>query len=510
MSRPLVALAVLLGALCGLAPLAAMLVRVEVADLAAILEARHVRLFLRTFAYGGGVALLAAAVGAPFGWLVARSDLPGARWLRPLGLVPLCLPPMLIAMAWTVLADVRGAPAAWMVSVLSTWPLVALLTSRAAERVDARLVDAARLVGGRRAVLAAELPLVAPAIAIGACLAFVFTANDFSVPDYVSWVGTKFSVYADQVFAAWKIDQSAGEAVATALPLVALTLASLLPALALRRRGALASLRGDFRAPGRIELGALRWPAFAACAGLVVLSAGVPIARMLWESGGGPRGFAPAKFAGAFARALELARGDLRNSVVWAAAAATVATALGLVLGHALERTRHGRWCEPLALAPLAVPAVLFGVGVIAAWNRPGLERFYDGGGLVVALYVGRFLAFPVLVLGTAVASLDPAGEEAARLAGAGPARRLGAIVAPPLRGALVASWALVFVFCLRELDAAILVPAANHTAMFRIFNAVHFGRDDFVAALALMLVFLILLPGLVWAVASGRREVRG
>jgi len=41
---------------------------------------------------------------------------------------------------------------------------------------------------------------------------------------------------------------------------------------------------------------------------------------------------------------------------------------------------------------------------------------------------------------------------------------------------------------------------------MFRVFNAVHFGRDDFVAAMALLLVFLILLPGTLWAVFSRRR----
>jgi iron(III) transport system permease protein len=317
------------------------------------------------------------------------------------------------------------------VSSACTWPLVALLVARAAERVDGRLVDAARLARGARAVLWAELPLLAPALAVGACLAFVFTVNDFSVPDYVSWVGRKFSVYADQVFASWKVDPSAGEALAAALPLIALTLASLLPALALRRRGALGSLRGDFRAPAPLSLGVLRWPLGAAAAGLIVLCAVVPLSRLVWEAGGGARGFAPQKLSAAFARALDLARGDLRNSLTWAAGAATLATALGLVLGHALERARRGRWLELLALAPLAVPAVLFGIGMIAAWNRPGLERFYDGGGLVVLLFVGRFLAFPVLVIGTAV------------------------------------------------------------------------------AALALMLVFLILLPGLAWAVARGRGEVR-
>ena len=64
----------------------------------------------------------------------------------------------------------------------------------------------------------------------------------------------------------------------------------------------------------------------------------------------------------------------------------------------------------------------------------------------------------------------------------------------------------LVFVLALRELDATLLVPAANHTAMFRIFNQIHFGRDAFVAALALLLVFLIVLPGLLWSLFARKR----
>ena len=41
---------------------------------------------------------------------------------------------------------------------------------------------------------------------------------------------------------------------------------------------------------------------------------------------------------------------------------------------------------------------------------------------------------------------------------------------------------------------------------MIRVYNAVHFGRDDFVAALALLVVFVILLPGLLWSLSGGRR----
>jgi iron(III) transport system permease protein len=122
---------------------------------------------------------------------------------------------------------------------------------------------------------------------------------------------------------------------------------------------------------------------------------------------------------------------------------------------------------------------------------------------------VGRFVAFPILVVSGAVAMLDPRLEEAAAVAGARPTRRILSIVAPSLRGSLAGSAGLVFVLCMRELDAAILVPAANGTIMFRIYNAVHFGRDDFVAALSLIVVFFVLLPGLVWSLfARVRLEV--
>jgi hypothetical protein len=54
-------------------------------------------------------------------------------------------------------------------------------------------------------------------------------------------------------------------------------------------------------------------------------------------------------------------------------------------------------------------------------------------------------------------------------------------------------------------LDAAILVPAANGTALFRLYNAVHFGRDEMVAALALWICFFVLLPGALWSLRSRR-----
>ncbi|MEW6072187.1 MAG: ABC transporter permease subunit, partial [Planctomycetota bacterium] len=250
---------------------------------------------------------------------------------------------------------------------------------------------------------------------------------------------------------------------------------------------------------------------------LVALAAGVPILRLLWEAAAMPQHLAAggpgaALLAGAatlraeLGVALERARADLGHSLVYSASAAAVCAPLGLVLGHAIERARRGRLLETVALAPLAAPAILFGIGVIGLWNHGPTADFYDSGAMATCLSIGRFAAFAILVSSGAVAALDPGLEEAAALAGARPARRMLSIVAPALKGTLAASFVLVFVFAMRDLDSAILVPAANQTAIMRVFNGVHFGRDSYVASLCLLLVFAIVLPGLLWSIFARKR----
>ena len=45
-----------------------------------------------------------------------------------------------------------------------------------------------------------------------------------------------------------------------------------------------------------------------------------------------------------------------------------------------------------------------------------------------------------------------------------------------------------------------------NKTAMLRVFNGVHFGRDSYVAALSLLVIFAIVLPGLLWSLFARKR----
>jgi iron(III) transport system permease protein len=509
-SRPLVALATLAFLVLGLAPIGLMLTRIGPEDLTLFVDGRAWTLLGRTLAVGGGSAALALVLGVPFGFLTEGARLPGATLFGALGVVPLLMPPLVMAMTITVTTGLRGGVAIVVVLGLATFPLVALYTARALRRIDARLVDAARLAGGMVAALRIQLPLILPSAGAAACFAFTLAINDFAVPDYVSSIGTKFPVYADEIFAAWRSDKDTGRAVALALPIVALTLLALVPALALARGRGLKVLGSDFRRAEPLALGAWSAPGLVFVLVVLALAVGLPLGRLVWEAGGGTRGFELATARAAFARALELARSNLRASLVYASAAAFSVAPLALVLGHALARLPAGaRHAGLFVLAPISVPAILFGIGGIALWNTPLTAAVYDSGAMAVLLFVGRFAPFAVLALASGAAMLDPHLEEAAQLAGAGPARRLARIVAPPLASAVLSGMILMFVMTLRELDAAILVPAANDTVLFRLYNAVHFGRDDFVAALALLVVFFVVLPvGLHAAFARRRLEV--
>ncbi len=507
-SRPTLLLAISALVLFGLLPLAVMAWRVtgDMGALGRLLDARTLSLLQRTVLLGAGVAGFSLLVGIPFGYLVARTDLPGRSLLGPLAWVPLLLPPLVMGMSWTVLAPMRGAPMTIWILGLGHFPLVATFVAKAARRIDRRQVEAARLVGGWSAQWRMEWPLIAPAAVLGATLAFVFAINDFAVPDYVSSVGSKFNVYADEVFATWQVDQKDAEAVSTALPLIALTMAALALALFMRRRGSLASLAGGFERPPIQRLGKIKWPALLFALGLITVAVFMPVGQLLNEAGTGEQGWSASHTAGAFSMALERCRDNLRASILLACGAATVALPVALALGHGAARLRRGKWLLAASMLPFAAPAILFGIGQITVWNHPATQNFYTGDGLVIGMLMGRYLAFPVLVLTSAVENLSPRLEEAAAMVGVSPFQRLFRIVAPPLLPALAGAWTLVFVFAMRELDAAILVPAANKTVMFRLYNAVHFYRQDYVAALALVSLFVIMIPGILWSLFASKK----
>ncbi|MBZ0152070.1 MAG: hypothetical protein K8J09_11125, partial [Planctomycetes bacterium] len=199
---------------------------------------------------------------------------------------------------------------------------------------------------------------------------------------------------------------------------------------------------------------------------------------------------------------------DLLHSIVLAAGVAVLVLLLALPLARASAR----RWprLELLVAIPLALPAILLGIGLVRTYSDHFLLRwcgdFYDTWGFAACGYAARFVPFAALTLAAHVRRLPIAAEEAGALVPRSATVRALRLHVRPLAASSWAAGVLVFVLALRELDLAVLLPAANATAVRRLANAVHFQHEDWSGVIALMILSIAVLIPLLPAILAGRK----
>lgn len=450
-------------------------------------------------------ASLAVVIGLPLGMLASRTRALGGEVVMMLAPLPLLLPPLLIAQGWNGLTGWDGLWASVFVLGCCYAPFPVLLTARALAQETASAHESALQLGSRRLALREMVRLTRPANALGFTLAFLFSINDFAVPDYMAALnGNPFGVFPGHVFNHFR-DQDYWAGARAALPLLGLGALSLWVGLWIRDRFG-AELAAPTRPAPRMSLGKANLPTSLLIWGLLALILLLPLARIIFEMGSaGPAatGTWASRAEESFEAAISLGRKDLGRSLKHGVLAGLIALLLAPPLAHALVRSRGMalRGATVLLALPLLVPAVGYGMGAIAFANQPGWRSFYQGSGLVVISFAGRFLAIAVFVLAERFRSVPRSRDEAAVLAGISYGRRLQNVYLGPLRASWLLAASLVVVFAVRELDLAILLPGANQSAANRYFNALHFARDGFVAAFGLLIAFVLFLPALLYAV---------
>lgn len=445
-------------------------------------------------AIAGAVCAVAVPLGLVLAWTLVRSDVPLRRILLPLSAIPLFLPPLLHALSWFGLLRVRGAAAVIIVYVVSYLPLVVLLAARSLERVSRSHAQTLSLLGGDAAVFRDDLRQAAPAALIGGGLAVVLMLSDFAVADFLTSVGPKVTVYADSLYALHQRGET-GAAAAAALPGLGISLLLLALCLHARRRLG-ASVGSRFEPAPVVRLGRWRVPVAAAAAGIVLSGSVLPAAVLMVRTGSFET----------FLEQASQAAPVVGRTVLLGALAATAMVALGLPLAWRAAEGRRPWILDTLLLAPLALPALLFGIGLIRIWNRPAFDAVYLGLPVVVMAMAGRYMAFAYLPLGGAVEQIGRGVLESAELSGAGRLERLRIVVLPLAMNALAGAWCVGFCFSLREIDAFVMLRAGHDTLLFLVHRSVVFARDDEVAALALVTMLVTIAPLLAWlAVSRGR-----
>lgn len=471
-----------------------------------------------TLLLAAATCAISVPVGIALGWLVSRTDLPGRRFWLAVFVAMLFVPLYLQAAAWQAGFGLQGwqtlrfgppplldgwRGAIW-VHTMAALPWAVLICAAGFRLVEPELEERALLDGSSWQIFwGVSLPAAFGAVLVAEIWIAVMVAGEMTVTDLFM-----IRTYAEEVYTRMAVGPQPGEAPLAALPGVILCAGLALAGLWVALKAAPGDRPVSFQAQHRFALGHWRLPALLAVALVVLLVAGVPIANLCYKAGvtvsqadaGRVRSWSLAKCAEIVAASPFRYQREFGWSLAIGGLAATASVA-GAVMLTWWARTGRFRTAVLLVLMAvlLTVPGPVVGLGVIHMLNRPEvplLTRLYDHSILAPWLaLVLRSLAPASLVLWHAFRFVPSELLDAAAVDGAGPLTTLWRIVLPTKIPALAIAWLVAMAVAVGDLAASILVvPPGVTTLSIEIFGLLHYGVEDQVAGISLVMIALSVL----------------
>ena len=456
-----------------------------------LFEVRHLSLAVNSLSLALGTTAFCLTIGVPLGFLVHRTNLWGRRLFGIIYLIPILIPPFVHAIVWTHLnpvleqylsMDMYSQWGAVFVLTLAYYPFVTLMTISGLRSLDRNLEEVGLLSrGGWHTLRRITLPLITPHVFSGATFVFIFSVTAFGVPDIL-----RVNVYPVEIFIQFSALYDEKAATVLSLPLITATLFIVIYQRWWMKDRSYVQISGGAGERMRNELGRLHVVAFTFCALILGLSVALPLAVLLKMAG------PPATYM----KGLTTSVDQIWYSLVLAFLGALVALALGFSLSYVIERSGK-RMNVPLSYAtflPLAIPATTVGIGLIKVWNKPFVDIVYGSSWIIIFGYVARFIPFSTITISSSLKQLNPRLEEAAFLITPKWKRVVNNIVLPLSRHGLATAFFIVFVLSFGELGTTLLViPPGRETLPIKIFNLMHYGAEQMVASLCLVLILIVL-----------------
>ncbi|MFC3959383.1 ABC transporter permease [Halovivax cerinus] len=466
-------------------------------------------------AYQAALSTVASlALGLPAAYVLARYDFRGRRTIRSLTILPFVLPGILVAIGfyatfgrtgtinsllglvglgpypfieWNPLAIVIVAHAFYNA------PLVARVTVAAWESVDVRRVETARSLGAsrRRAFVDVVFPQLRPAILAGALLTFVFTFMTF--PIVLALGGLELATV--EVWIYDRVRQLALSEAATLAILETIVSLSLTYAY-LRYESAQTGLSTGSAAPPRDPLfpdaRSVLSPRRLAIVGYGLLALVVfvgPLASLVLGSFTDGSGFTLRHYEFLLERQIEgesfqtLPFRAIVNSLLFGLATLAVAVPMGVVVSVVTTRAgRGGTLVDTLAMLPLAVSGVVFGIGLLQGLvfgiPLPGGWRLQITGSVaIVAAHAVAAYPFVTRTVSPPLASLDPAVVESARALGASRYRALRDVELPLVASGIVAGAAFAFAISIGEFSSTVILATGGDAYTMPVAVERYLGR---------------------------------
>jgi len=460
-----------------------------------LLETTLPRYLVTTIKLMIGVGVLTLAIGLATAWAVTMCEFPGRKFFEWALMLPFAVPAYVIAYVYTSLLDYAGpvqialrdwfgwqsAADYWFPEIRSLggatimiglvlYPYVYLLGRAAFLEQSPSLFAVSRSLGhsALSTFFKVVLPIARPAIAVGLSLVLMETLNDFGTVDFFA-----VQTLTAGLFDTWmNLGNLGGAAQIATTMLMFVVLLVTLERYSRRRQQQFAAR--DNREP--LHRFTMSFPrqmiCVVVCAVPLVLGFVIPGATLgyyAWE-------YFDVSWNPDFLR-------NTMNSLFLSGSAALTTLVIGVTLAYSrrLHNTRGMQVLMRLSSLGYAMPGAVLAVGVIvplAGFDNwlDSLMRDYLGvstglllSGSAFALifaYTVRFLAVSAGSVESALQKVTPSMDMASRSLGHSPGKTLVKVHLPMLRGTLITAALVVFVDCMKELPATLILRPFNYETL--------------------------------------------
>lgn len=481
-----------------------------------------------------GVGVMTGIIGVGTAWLVATANFPGRKFFDWALLLPLAIPTYILAYAYLDIVHPLGpiqSSLRWLLGLTNPralyfpdirsmggvifllgfvlYPYVYLAARATFLMQSANALEAARTLGAGRFEIffRVAMPLARPAIVVGVTLALLEALNDIGATEFLGVRTLTIAIYTT-----WLNRSSLPGAAQISLFMLALvTILFLLERWARRNQRFSASPRRT-QPPAPVELrGIHAFGAVVACFLPIAIGFLAPFAYLADQA---IRKIAAGGISPMVWR-------ETANTLFYAGIATFVTLAIGVIVAYALRIDKSGFVSPASRIASIgyAIPGTVLAVGLLwpLATFDNSLDAFFrqwvgistgllisGSGAALVLAYTIRFLAMSINGIEAGYAKISESVDHAARSLGENSFGTLRRVHLPMLRPALGAAAILVFVDCMKELPATLLLrPFGVETLATHIYAEAVKGTYEDGAVAALLIVLAGLVPVILLARVS-------
>ncbi|HLC27791.1 MAG TPA: iron ABC transporter permease [bacterium] len=491
------------------------------------------RAWWNTILFSTGTVAFATMFGLLIAVFLSRTDVPFRGTIETLTLLPLAIPPYLLAIGWIMLLNptigimnralmewlgLRSAPIsiygmAGMIFVEGLYhlPVVYLIVKGSLRSVDPAMEEVASLSGAGPLYIFRRitLPLARPVILAAMVLVFVRSVGSFAIPIYI---GSRKGINVIST----KIYDVISETFPTNYTLAAALSASLLVLTALllfaqrvftgraeryQIVGGRGYSSGQFM-KGAAGLGNLRFLISGGILTFLFVTLVLPVGMIVITSFQSPlidlfdfSSLSLKNYVSLFNSPLN--GRAIRNSLLLSFVGAGLGVTVSALTSYLIHRTRirFRAGLHFLSILPGVVPGVTLAVAFLWTYLTMKWLGIYGTLWILLIAYVTRFLPEATRATQGGIQAIHSQLEEAARITGASLFRILRRIIFPLARENLFSAFLLLFMIYLREFAMSIFLTAhGNEVISMAIFDAWRNANLEGAMAVSTVLVGILMI----------------